>query len=331
MQTNTIKLSDCTTFRMGGSANLFTLETKKDVEEFFWKHNEYVLIGGGSNILVGEGLAKPFVTIKGDKTIVETCDSTHVYVRAQAGKNWDEFVSETVHARLSGLELLSYIPGTVGAAPVQNVGAYGSEVSDTLVQVTVYDTKKKEWRVLQAADCVFSYRKSIFQEHKEYIIFDTLWKLSKTLSSAPTYPSLKTYMDEQAMPVSIASLRDAVIAVRKSKLPEIADIPSVGSFFKNPIVAKEVGEMLKEKWAKLPLYDAPSGSKKLAAGYLIEEACKDLGEYKGLTLYEKNKLVVVNRGMVATLEDVDEYTKMIQEKVKELFGVDLVREPETIR
>lgn len=316
---------------MGGPAELFILGTKKDVEDFFAMHPEYVLIGGGSNILVGEELAKPFVTIKADKTIIETCDSTHVYVRAQAGKNWDEFVSETVHARLSGLELLSYIPGTVGAAPVQNVGAYGSEVKDTLVQVTVYDTKLKEWKVLQTSECNFSYRKSIFQEHKEYIIFDTLWRLSKSMSSTPTYPSLKIYMVENSIPVSVALLRDAVIAVRRSKLPEIVDTPSVGSFFKNPIVAKEVGEMLKEKWEKLPVYDAPSGSKKLAAGYLIEEACKDLGEYKGLSLYEKNKLVVVNRGKVATLTDVDEYTKMIQEKVKEVFGVELTREPETLR
>jgi UDP-N-acetylmuramate dehydrogenase len=330
MQKEIIKLSDYTTFRMGGAAELYTLHNKKDIEDFFKVYAEYVFVGGGSNVLIAEELTRPFVTIKASSTIVETCDSAHVYVRAQAGKNWDEFVSETVHARLSGLELLSYIPGTVGAAPVQNVGAYGAEVKDTLIQVTIFDAKKKEWKILSASECHFAYRKSIFQEHKEYIIVDTLWKLSKTQSGAPTYPSLKAYMDERAIPLTLSSLRDAVIAVRKSKLPEIDDAPSVGSFFKNPIVTKEQGEKLKSAFETLPLYDVPEGYK-LAAGYLIEKACSDLGVDRGLSLYEKNKLVVVNKGRLATLADVDEYTKMIQEKVKELFGVDLVREPETIR
>jgi UDP-N-acetylmuramate dehydrogenase len=326
-----VKLSDCTTFRMGGSAELFTLSSKEEVENFFRNHGEYVVIGGGSNILVGtKEFTIPFVKIIASQISVEKEDDEHIYLRAEAGKNWDAFVLETVERGLSGIELLSYIPGSVGASPIQNIGAYGAEVRDTLVSVTVYDTKKKEWRVFSNDQCGFAYRKSIFQAHKEYIIYDTLWKLSKTLSSAGTYPSLKAYMDENNILVSIASLRDAVIAVRRSKLPEISEIASVGSFFKNPIVTKEKGEEIRGRFPKMAIFPLDDKRVKLPAGFLMEHSCANILTYKNLALYEKNKLVVIHKGGGATLSEVNEYTEMIKEKVRVMFGVELIREPEEV-
>jgi UDP-N-acetylmuramate dehydrogenase len=316
---------------MGGTAELFTLSSKEEVENFFKERKEYVVIGGGSNILVDtKEFAIPFAKIATSDSSVEKEDADFVYIRVEAGKNWDAFVLETVKSGLSGLELLSYVPGSVGASPIQNIGAYGAEVSDALVSVTVYDTKKKEWRVFSNEECEFAYRKSIFQEHKEYIIYDTLWKLSKTLSSAGAYPSLKVYMEENNIPVSIVSLREAVIAVRRSKLPEINEIASVGSFFKNPIVTKEKGEEVGRQFSKMVIFPLDDEHVKLPAGFLIEHSCGDILTYKNLALYEKNKLVVIHKGGRATLAEVNEYTEMIKDKVRVMFGIELEREPEEV-
>lgn len=326
-----VKLSDYTTFRMGGTAELFTLSSKEEVENFFKDYKEYVVIGGGSNILVDtKEFTIPFAKITASDSSTEKEDADFVYIRVEAGKNWDIFVSETVERDLSGLELLSYIPGSVGASPIQNIGAYGAEASDTLVSVTVYDTKKKEWRVFSNEECEFAYRKSIFQEHKEYIIYDTLWKLSKSLIGNAEYPSLSSYMKEKGMDVTLTSLREAVIAVRKTKLPEISEVASVGSFFKNAIVTKEKGEELRGQFPKMTIFPLDDEQVKLPAGFLIEHSCGGILTYKNLALYEKNKLVVIHAGGSATLAEVNEYTEMIKGKVRVMFEVVLEREPEEV-
>ena len=331
MQINTVKLSDHTTFRMGGMAKLFSLATKEDVEEFFQGHTEYVLIGSGSNILVGtKEFTIPFAKITASKTAVEREEGGSVYLRTEAGKNWDEFVSEAVRAGLFGLELLSYIPGTVGASPVQNVGAYGAEVKDVLVSVTVYDTKKKEWRVFSNSECEFAYRKSLFQEHKEYIIYDTVWKLSKKMAKGEVYPSLAVYMKEHNLEMTLSSLRGAVIAVRRSKLPEISEIPSVGSFFKNPTVSKETAEKLQSRFKDMAIFPISPSYAKIPAGFLIEHSCQDIFKHKNLELYERNRLVMIHKTRDATLNEVNEYAGLIQRKVLEVFGVEIQREPEII-
>ena len=345
MQMEIVTLADYTTFRMGGRARLFSLSNREEVEEFFKENYEYVLIGSGSNILVDtKEFTIPFAKISASNITREKEgerekesegegeDGDFCYLRVEAGKNWDEFVSYTVDKGLFGLELLSYVPGTVGASPVQNVGAYGTEVKDILVAVTVYDVKNKAWRVFSNSECEFAYRKSIFQEHKEYIIYDTLWKLSKVKkeNEREMYPSLALYMKEHHLEASLSSIRDAVIAVRRSKLPEIKEIPSVGSFFKNPVVSNELAESLKIEFKDMVIFPVNASSVKLPAGFMIEHSCQEIFTYKNLALYEKNKLVMIHTTGLATLAEVNEYTKLIQKKVQEVFGIEIQREPEII-
>ena len=335
--TMNIKLSEHTTFRMGGQATLYSLESKADVEEFFSipESDKYFVLGGGSNVLFDEGIfLTPFISLTEKIHFIEREVGDNVFVRATAGLFWDVFVSEMVALDLSGLELLSYIPGTVGAAPVQNVGAYGAEVKDTLVEVTVYDTKRKEWRVFSNTECELCYRQSIFQDHKEYIIYDTLWCLKRGGVVQVTYPSLIAYMNEHRMSGTISEIRDAVIAVRRSKLPEISNIPSVGSFFKNPIVSNEevrrFQEKFQEKFPDMPVFSFSNKEKKLAAGWLIEHAeCGNINDTV-FSLYKDNKLVITHDGD-ATLPLLLLYVKKITERVKEEFDVTLVVEPEIFK
>lgn len=331
MQKKSVFLKDLTTFRMGGRVTLVSLSSHTDVESFFYDENKYHIIGSGSNILVSEKEWDiPFVSYVDVNVLYTEINDSTTLVTVSAGKNWDEFVSETVALGYGTFANLSLIPGTVGAAPVQNIGAYGTEVSESIFCVKGYDTQEKKWKEYHNSDCFFSYRKSIFQGIKSFLITEVVFKLSKGVPKLPIYGALKKIFEEKES-ISPEELRTEVIRIRDSKLPRINVTASVGSFFKNPIVSRAVLEKLREQFETIPSFAVDEGKVKLAAGFLIEYSCSEIFEYKNLALYEKNRLVMVNLGDKTSLSEVIEYATLIKTQVKKKCGVEIEIEPEILR
>ncbi len=323
----TISLKNYTTFRMGGDAELFLLENHEDVETFFKNEQLFYILGGGSNILVSDkAVTRPFVQYDAKDVFYEEKEDGAT-VTISSGENWDEFVGETVEKGYGTLANLSLIPGSVGASPVQNIGAYGSEVKESIITVRVYDTNEKKWKEFSNEECQFSYRKSIFQSNKYFLITEVVFSLTKGVNKKPTYGALKTVFEAEET-ISPKRLREEVIWIRDSKLPRIETLPSVGSFFKNPVVSEEKVEKLKGQFPAIPFFPHENGVK-LAAGWLIENAkCEEI-IHPPFFLYKKTKLVISHTGG-ARLEDLLLYVEEIKKKVYEVYGVDLEREPEVI-
>lgn len=331
MKKEMVQLSLLTTFRMGGETELISLLSESEVEECFANIDNAFFLGGGSNLLVGEeAFTVPCVKYVRDDISYEERDGKEC-VRVQAGRAWDDFVSQTVEMGYGTLAALSLIPGTVGAAPVQNIGAYGSEVKDSIVLVRGFDIREKKWKEFTKEECLFSYRKSIFQTYRDFLITEVVFALEKGVKEMPSYGALKQIFFGKES-VSPRELRDAVISVRDSKLPRVEKAPSVGSFFKNPLVTVSKKDELLEKYPGLPHFAGEGAMSKLAAGWLIEQSCAELFVYENLSLYERNRLVMTHVGSrEVTLPHVRLYAAKIQERVMSVFGVKLEIEPEIVR
>ena len=334
-----VDIKEYTTFKIGGKFRYFIElsdpQMLREVYKFAKEKNLPILIlGGGSNMVLPDGVLES-VVIKihflGFNIISDTKEYTEIKVGA--GDNWDSFVERVVKINLSGIEAMSAIPGTVGATPVQNVGAYGQETKDTLFSVDVFDIKERIFKTLSNADCKFGYRDSIFKNEAKgkYVITSVTYKLSKDKPILPDYPGVKRYFIENNInSVTLENIRKAIIEIRKNKLPNPKDIPNVGSFFKNPIVTKDVADKIKNKYSKAKFFPVDSKFVKIPAGWLIENA-----ELKGklfghISIYKNNALVLVNDGM-ATYDDVihvrDEIIKIVFKK----FDITLETEPEFIK
>ena len=247
----------------------------------------------------------------------------HVIVKAGAGVVWDDFVAYTVRNGWGGLENLSYIPGSVGACPVQNIGAYGVEVKDTLFSVEGYYLDTFEPFILSNTQCNFGYRNSIFKNELRNKVF--IWAVSFKLAKNPvvntSYGNLSKEL-EGFSHVNIANVRDVVINVRRSKLPDPAEAGNAGSFFKNPSINKELAEQLVSNDSKMPYFDNPDGSVKIPAAYLIEQ-CGWKGFRKGdAGVHHKQCLVLVNHGKATGLEIIDLANEIIA-SVLERYGIKL--------
>lgn len=314
---------------MGGEAELVVFESTEEVDHFFREEARedisYRVLGGGSNILVSDDIPKTvFVqTVYGDLLYKEACDT--IFTTAPAHMVWDDFVKETVEKGYGDLAALSLIPGSVGATPVQNVGAYGVETKDMFISLTAYDMKKKVWVTFDKEGCAFGYRKSVFQERKEFIITSVTFGLHKGNMAVPSYGGFAHLTGQSISPLE---LRNEVIRQRDSKLPRAGDVASVGSFFKNPVVTSKEAEKLKEMYPAMPQY-VSNGSVKLAAGWLIEHSDAVYVKSEHFALYEKNKLVVVHNGN-GNIEKLFEFQDKIQRSVYEKYGVHLEREPEVV-
>lgn len=290
------------------------------------------VLGGGSNlVLTGDfpGLVL-HMAIPGKCLLSE--DAEAWYIEAGAGENWHDFVQWTLAQGWPGLENLSLIPGTVGAAPIQNIGAYGLEVGERLHSVTAWDFEKQAFFNVHRSDCRFAYRDSLFKQEGWHLdgriaIVSVLFRLPKAWQANCRYADVAQELD--AREVSQPTARDiaeAVIAVRRRKLPDPAVTPNAGSFFHNPVVAAGIADALKAAHPTLPCYPQPDGRVKLAAGWLIEQAGwkgKALGP---VGMYEKQALVLVNRGG-ATGADVKRTMAAVQADVQQQFGVALTPEP----
>ena len=256
-----------------------------------------------------------------------------VSVKIGAGENWDAVVEKSVAAGLSGIEFLSLIPGTAGATPVQNVGAYGREIKDVLTSLRAYDTVKKQFMDMAANDCVFGYRTSRFKTYDSgrFIIASITLKLSKTLPQPPFYDALQAYFDQQGTTEFTPQvIRDAVIAIRNSKLPDPAVVANNGSFFANPVVSLGEFGRLKGEFPDIKGWPFNDGVK-VAAGWLVEQAgFKDIhDEQTGMATWHAQSLVLVNEHARST-SDLLAFKQKIVDAVHEKFGVALEQEPELL-
>ena len=336
---NNIPLSTLTTMRLGGLAHeVVTISSKIELEEAvaYANHHKktFFVIGGGSNIIARATDYTGVILlscIPGFEILDET--ATTITIRIGAGEMWDETVKQTVELGFSGIEAMSAIPGTVGATPVQNVGAYGQEIADTFIELEAYDTDTHTWVTLDKEACHFSYRNSIFKNthNRHHIIVSVTLRLKKQWLSPPFYDSLARYFDDhQITEFAPTTIRQAVISIRTSKLPDPKHIANTGSFFKNPIVTQEIAAKLLALYPTMPHFSVPNDNTiKLAAGWLIEQAGLKGYESHGLRIYQENALVIVNDSATSYTQLAD-FKDEIIDGVYKKFGISLEQEPETL-
>ena len=288
-----------------------------------------LILGGGSNLVLPdmvEGLVIQ-IALHGKHVVSE--DTSHVYVCAKAGEKWHEFVLWTLQQGLGGLENLSLIPGTVGAAPIQNIGAYGVELQDCFHELTAFDFLTGEIIRLDKAACKFAYRDSIFKhQYKDrLVILDVTFALPKAWQASLNYGDIAQLLTaKNILQPSPTDVSDAIISIRQSKLPDPAVTGNAGSFFKNPIVNADLRDSLLASYPAMVSYPQSGGQYKLAAGWLIEQ-CNWKGKSLGqVAAYEKQALVLVNLGGATGLE-VRQLAERIQADVQMKFGVSLEVEP----
>lgn len=308
---------------------LIEFDREEDLDLIFGKGRpeRWYVLGGGNNILFTrrfEGtLIKPAAT--GITVIGEDTDT--VTLRAEAATDWDRMVAWCVERGLWGAENLSLIPGTVGASPVQNIGAYGAEAAGIIYRVHLYDTLRREHATLEKADCRFAYRDSIFKHELRGRTVITAVELRLGKHPAPNlaYGDLKAQVEARGG-ASIANIRDAVCAIRRSKLPDPDTLGNAGSFFKNPVVDNATAERLREEDPACPVYPVSAhGMCKLAAGWLIDRAGLKGFRMGRVGVHERQALVLVNFGG-ATGNDVMALARYVQDRVFDRFGVRI--EPE---
>lgn len=330
-----IPLKNLTTMRLGGPTQYFgEVHTVQELHEFYQdakaKNVPIFIIGGGSNLIArDEGYNGLILRIKIAGFEVIADELNYTTIRVGAGENWDSVVQRTVEMRLSGIETMSAIPGTSGAAPVQNVGAYGQEISETLVSLEAYDTDTNAMVTLQNEECGFSYRHSIFRGNQQgrYIITSISLKLSKSLPAPPFYESLQAYFDEKQITVFTQQVvRDAVIAIRTDKLPDPAVKPSAGSFFKNAIIESWQVEDLMTNFPDAKTFPMADGRLKVATGWLIEKAGFKGQLIHGFRVNEKNCLVLINES-ATSYADLAAARDEIIGKVRDTFHVQIEQEP----
>ena len=250
----------------------------------------------------------------------------HVF-RVAAGENWHDWVQWSVGAGYPGLENLALIPGSVGASPIQNIGAYGVELKDRVQAVHGFDLESGETRSLNVDDCAFSYRDSVFKRSLagQFVITEVDFALPLSWQPVLSYGNLVEQVQVLGE-VTPAHVMQAVIHTRESKLPDPAKLANSGSFFKNPIVASSQAKSLKEDWPQMPVFDLPDGRSKLAAGWLIDRCGLKGHRIGGVQVYEKQALVLTNTGQ-ATSADLLRMIATIQEAVQHKFDVALEPEP----
>jgi len=291
-----------------------------------------LVLGGGSNLLLTRDVDALVLHmgLLGKAVVGETADA--ILVRASAGENWHGFVQWTLAQGLGGMENLSLIPGTVGASPIQNIGAYGAEVKDLFHALTVFDFRTGGTRTMTAADCRFGYRDSVFKhaEGKDLVVLDVTFALPRAWTPNLRYAELAQALAAAGIAAPTPQqVGDTVVAIRRRKLPDPLEIGNAGSFFKNPVVSGDQCAQLLQAWPNLVHHRQPDGSEKLAAGWLIDQC-----GWKGRTLgragvYPKQALVLVNNGG-ATGAEVMALARAIQADVRARFGVELEPEPVTI-
>lgn len=317
-----VLLSDYTTLKIGGVARYFvrvnTIEEVDKAVKFAKQISQpYLVLGGGSNLLIADkGFAGLVIhnNLRGVQ-FVETKENETVELIAGAGEVFDEIIIKAVNNNYFGLENLSSIPGTVGATPVQNVGAYGVEVGDIISKVETYHVPTESIKIFTSKECEFGYRDSFFKTKagKEFIITAVHFSLTKNYQPKIHYKDLSKIF-EQTEP-TLKEIREAVIAIRAQKFPDWHIVGTAGSFFKNPIITSKQAKALQAQYPELPLYDLGNGEVKIPLGYVLDNICGLKGYFRGrVGLFEKQALVLINHGD-ATADEVLEFIKFVEQKV----------------
>jgi UDP-N-acetylmuramate dehydrogenase len=308
-----------------------TIKTNQDIEAISdWnKQNKLplLIIGSGTNVLFTkkfEGLVAK-MEILGVKKIAET--ASEVFLEVGAGENWHHFVSYCVQKGWGGIENLSLIPGTVGASPIQNIGAYGVEVQECIQYINAFDTLTSEWVKIANRNCSFGYRSSLFKQNpSRYIIAQVQFVLQKQPQLKTDYGVIREVLHDKGIKnPSLENISSAIIQIRSQKLPDPKVLGNAGSFFKNPTVPIEQFETLKEKFPAMIAYPISDTAYKIAAGWLIE-ACGWKGVRKGnVGCFENQALVIVSYGIVSGKEVFD-FSEEIIKSVNDKFEIILERE-----
>lgn len=320
-----VSLADKNTMRLEARAEWYceacSLDELLEAAAFARAHNlDVISLGEGSNIVLGANVAG--LVIK-NRIQGMTLDAEVVHVAG--GENWHQLVRSTVSSGLFGLENLALIPGTVGAAPIQNIGAYGVEISDRFLSLNALHLRTLEQKTFGTKECDFGYRDSLFKRNDEWMITEVSLALSKSSEHVTTYPGIVTYIEEHGLGTTGESIFEAVSHIRAQKLPDPAEIPNVGSFFKNPVVEAGQAESIATEFPDVVQYDVVAG-KKLSAAWLIDQLGLKNYAIGQFAVSEKHALVIVNKGN-GKQQELFELVDIIKMRVKDTFGIELEIEP----
>jgi len=294
-----------------------------------FKKEKHLILSGGNNVLFQEdyfdGLVV-YINTKGVEILRE--DENEVIVRAQAGEDWPEFVRFCVSKGWHGVENLAHIPGKVGAAPVQNIGAYGMELKDSFLQCEAIEVATGDKQVFTKEECRFGYRNSVFKNKLKgrYVITSVDFLLKKNAPLHLEYGNIKAFLEQNGIEnPTLQQLHDAICAIRDAKLPDVKQIGNAGSFFKNPVINIEQFKALQKQYPNIPHYPDAEGMVKVPAGWLIEQAGWKGWRDEHVGVYEKQALVLVHYGG-GTGYDIVELAQRIQQSVEEKFGIRIIPE-----
>lgn len=327
-----IPLAPYTTLGVGGSAEFFAeVHTNAELESVVgWAkqaQHTITLLGAGSNVLVRNSGVRGLVLRPIFMDIVHETKGTEVLVTAGAGVLLDTLIAELVSKQFWGLENLSAIPGTVGAVPVQNVGAYGVEAKDLIHTVTVFDTEMMRTRTLSNAECQFGYRDSIFKQKEgaSLIILAVTFTVSTYPSPRLTYKDIQSFFRASSAP-SLEEIRSAIVQIRSGKFPDWKTVGTAGSFFKNPIIERSLFERLQNEFPQIPGYPCGDTKIKVSLGWILDVVCHLRGYSEGgISLFERQALVLVcEKGTSA--DAVEKFSQKIIELVFAETGIDIERE-----
>ena len=330
-----IPLKNFTTMRLGGPARFMAdAHTPQELADLLSRAKSQNLpvfiLGSGSNTIAHDEGYQGLVIrnlIKGVEVVAET--GGDITFKVGAGELWDDFVKKTVDMHLTGIEALSMVPGTVGAAPVQNIGAYGQEVAETIICVDVFDTKTNQFTVLQNLDCSFGYRDSIFRSDEigRYGITAVTFRLFKGMPQPPFYKALEDYFAAHTITVFTPQIiRDAVLAIRMEKLPDPKERPNSGSFFKNAIIEEWQYSTLVQQYPDMPSYQMAGDKRKIPTGWLIDKTGLKGALLHGMRVHDKNALVLINESATG-YADLAAARDEIKKAVRTLFQIEIEQEP----
>ena len=322
-----VQLQPYNSFRTRATARIFCEpQTAAELSEAIrtFSNEQKLVLGAGFNLFFTRDFDGVVIKpgMRGVRIVSE--DDKTVEIETGAGEAWDQFVGFCVSRGYAGLENLSLIPSSVGASPIQNIGAYGTEVKDTIIRVKAVDIHSGDLSEFTNEACAFGYRDSIFKRTGRYVITSVSYRLSKTFVYKEKYVDLSRELEGIAAP-TLSQVRDAIIRIRTRKLPDFNLLPNAGSFFKNPVLTMDEKEALLKILPDAPVYNVENNNFKTSAAYLIEKAGYK-GKRKGMVgTYERHALIIVNYG-TENGQEIADFMREIQQEVKKQFGILL--EPE---
>lgn len=324
---NNIQLQNYNSFNTSAIAKLFSEpKTQEELSELLktYPKDKKLVLGAGNNLFFTEDFNGLVIKPSMQEIKIVSEDDSSVIIEAGAGVEWDMMVEDCVSKGYAGLENLSLIPSSVGASPIQNIGAYGSEAKDTIILVKTVGLESGEYIEFTNSECQFEYRNSIFKQTNRYIITSVVFKLSKSFTYKEKYIDLSRELVNIDSP-TIKQVRDAIVKIRTRKLPDTKTLPNAGSFFKNPVLTEDEKNSLQKTVLDAPIYNVGENKFKTSAAFLIEKAGFK-GKRSGMVgTYEHHALVIVNYG-TNNGKDISDFASEIQQEVLKQFGIKL--EPE---